>query len=437
MKKLTFLCITVLISANVFGQSNYYQLRLPNDSNSYSWYLAGVDNNEKVYYYSDSLYTYENNIWSFDSTLNALHPLRILFDSTNTGWFFSNYMYGEFYNIPQGGQPIQISTNLTSQYPQLFIYDFYIDVHNNIWACGTYSNNSIGIILKYNYTTGFIINTFPLNSPAINFPTRIRVDANGNIYIAARDTFPGSSIFKFYNNSYQIIDSSNFGLISSWYSTFDIDPSGNLWIIGYDTLQGDFAIVYYNGVSFSKYLDNNLTMAGLMNENIHIKPNGDVWLCDDAGLYSFDGVSLTPTNCLYIIGDPVDFMYSKRGFTYLWDLGGSYRPIIFNEYGFNNINGVVFHDLNSDGIRQSGEYALSNQKIFVQPTNDFTFSNYNGYNIPLIDTSGSFTVSCIVPANWHLTNVPSSYSVIQAYTGQQSSNIVLDMLPTLLSQMLL
>ncbi len=385
------------MSANVIAQSNFYSLVPPNFP-AMPISLIGLDNNEKVYCYSDTLYTYQNNTWGFDPLLNSYHPQRILFDSTNTGWFFSS---GELYSMASGSPPFQVSSNLSAAYSQLLISDIYLDANENKWACGRYLNGLMGIIIEYNNQTGFIIDTFPLNTVIQNYPKTIRVNANGDIYLLANSLGSEYSLYSYKNNNYLILDSANFGLFPNFWE-IDINPSGNLVILGVDSVQGHTAIVTYNGTGYLKFIDITNLISNLSFSAMHVARNGDVWIIDDIYVYKFDGITITQyisPNGITFFSSP-DFLFSKKGLIYTWDTQSLFPTIIFNEYGFNAINGAVFNDLNSDGVQQSGEYGIGNQKVSVQPTNDFTFSGFSGeFHIPLLDTIGSYTASCVAPSN--------------------------------------
>ena len=60
----------------------------------------------------------------------------------------------------------------------------------------------------------------------------------------------------------------------------------------------------------------------------------------------------------------------------------------------NRISGIVFEDLNNDGIKDPGENPLSNKIIMVNPGSLYATSNSNGYYEFLVDT-GNFTITCI------------------------------------------
>jgi hypothetical protein len=93
---------------------------------------------------------------------------------------------------------------------------------------------------------------------------------------------------------------------------------------------------------------------------------------------------------------------------------GGYDYWIVKLTGKNNlITGQLFIDLNSNGIRDSGELPLPARKITEQNTGQFAFSQQNGnYSVPILDT-GSFSVSPQL-ANWFSPS-PTTHSA--SFTG--------------------
>jgi hypothetical protein len=82
-------------------------------------------------------------------------------------------------------------------------------------------------------------------------------------------------------------------------------------------------------------------------------------------------------------------------------------------YGNSNlIRGLIFADLNNNGIQDVGEFPVASKKITEQNTGRFTFSNQDGnYIVSVLDT-GNFTVSP-QSVNWYNPVPPISISSFQ------------------------
>ncbi len=64
--------------------------------------------------------------------------------------------------------------------------------------------------------------------------------------------------------------------------------------------------------------------------------------------------------------------------------------------------GVVFHDLNEDGIQESGEYGLENQKVVLLPDNCFTFTDANG-RFDFATRTGNYTAKVVPVGDWEFS----------------------------------
>ena len=91
-------------------------------------------------------------------------------------------------------------------------------------------------------------------------------------------------------------------------------------------------------------------------------------------------------------------------------------------YGNSNlIRGLIFADLNNNGIQDVGEFPVASKKITEQNTGRFTFSNQDGnYIVSVLDT-GNFTVSP-QSVNWYNPVPPTQSAAFNAIHQTDSLN---------------
>ena len=65
---------------------------------------------------------------------------------------------------------------------------------------------------------------------------------------------------------------------------------------------------------------------------------------------------------------------------------------------FPIISGLVFNDINKNGIKETNEFPKKGIKITLQPSGQFTFTNNAGYYEIAVDTLQTYTISAEVPA---------------------------------------
>ena len=85
------------------------------------------------------------------------------------------------------------------------------------------------------------------------------------------------------------------------------------------------------------------------------------------------------------------------------------------------ISGYVFYDSNQNGVFDSGEVALDNQSIQIQPAVVATYTNHNGiFRYFVGETGGTYQVSYTAPTGWSATT-PTQYNITLA-AGESSAN---------------
>ncbi|MEZ4884986.1 MAG: FG-GAP-like repeat-containing protein [Chitinophagales bacterium] len=88
--------------------------------------------------------------------------------------------------------------------------------------------------------------------------------------------------------------------------------------------------------------------------------------------------------------------------------------IIWHENQMNNIeqliHGVVFMDLNENGIRDPNEFGLSNQKVILGPKGGMFFTNHQGA-FSFFATIGQYGLATFPKETWRITNNPEFYAI--------------------------
>lgn len=74
------------------------------------------------------------------------------------------------------------------------------------------------------------------------------------------------------------------------------------------------------------------------------------------------------------------------------------------------IQGDIYFDINQNGSQDAGELGLANQRVLFSPSTFIGFTDQLGHYNVTLDT-GIYTVSAVVPGNFILSSVPSSYTV--------------------------
>lgn len=104
----------------------------------------------------------------------------------------------------------------------------------------------------------------------------------------------------------------------------------------------------------------------------------------------------------------------------IWSLVGAQGITVYNENGINKLapglraclRGAVFLDTNENGIREEGEYPLSNQKLLLLPDSTIKFSSLLGnYQFRVPANSENYTVKIrFNEADWILTSDSSNFT---------------------------
>ena len=94
--------------------------------------------------------------------------------------------------------------------------------------------------------------------------------------------------------------------------------------------------------------------------------------------------------------------------------------------GFYTVGGNVYFDLNSNGIKDSGEPGIGNQQVQIPVPPVSAVSNNNGDYIMVV-APGTYDVAYQLNPAWNLTSVPSTYNV--TVTGTSIGNLDFGLFP--------
>lgn len=197
------------------------------------------------------------------------------------------------------------------------------------------------------------------------------------------------------------------------------DNMGRLWVINNQT--GCSMISIINGNNVIDY--NNTTIPSLGFSHIFSgckDLNGNDWLATDNGLFKHTGggswiyynVQNTDLAGNFIFDCYVDnannlWLLTAFGITVFNETGLGTTPLQTN---YPISTGTIYHDLNNNGQKDTLEYNLPAQKVFVQPDNINRYSDINGdyYYYP---ATGNHSLAIIPYNNWQLTSDSAQYHV--------------------------
>jgi len=77
--------------------------------------------------------------------------------------------------------------------------------------------------------------------------------------------------------------------------------------------------------------------------------------------------------------------------------------------GYYTLTGLMYYDLNSNGIQDSGEPGLGNQQAVINPGSATAVSDGAG-NYGVVVAPGTYDITYLPTPGWHITSSPSSYN---------------------------
>ena len=191
---------------------------------------------------------------------------------------------------------------------------------------------------------------------------------------------------------------------TSWIQTFPSSGTYTINITSGNAISGkDFGNFQFGNISGTKFNDLNgngvkdLGEPGLAGWKIRLSLNGaprDSMLTDANGNYSFSNLSVGT----YMVSEVQQLDWFQSGppspgtYTINISTSGSFvSGINFGNYQYGSISGMVFDDINGNGIRDGGEPPLSNWRIRL-----------NGVRVDsvLTNSSGNYSFTNLVPGNY-------------------------------------
>jgi hypothetical protein len=198
------------------------------------------------------------------------------------------------------------------------------------------------------------------------------------------------------------------------------DPAGNavnsgglgsfqVSVVG--TLPGSIAGVLYNDVNCNKKKD--VGEALLANRRVYLDANNNARydageatrLTDVAGAYSFTGLVPATYRVREVV--PTNWRQTAPSGAYTLSLASG-QNIVKKNFGTTKrsaITGLVFNDLDGDGVRDAGEAGLFNWRAFIDADNDGIFDA--GEASVLTDANGKYRFDALKAGTYRLRVVPA------------------------------
>jgi uncharacterized repeat protein (TIGR01451 family) len=245
-----------------------------------------------------------------------------------------------------------------------------------------------------------------------------QVAARGNVFWFGTNN---GDIFTFDGTNFNYITAiNNFSAIEAFY----VDKANNLWI------NTDWHKLYrYDGLSFIQYDGSNLPfgstnpilyagatdLAGNMwiSSNSLAKYNGQNW-----NFYNIDNSRLLTSGAGFFDIDNLNNIWAcnEIGVTVFNESG---LPANFTQNISPSFKGTFYYDSNGNGQKETTEYGLSNQKVFILPDSTTRISNGFG-QYQFIPNIGNYNLSALLYPNWQQTSNPLNYTVSANPQGADS-----------------
>jgi ligand-binding sensor domain-containing protein len=183
-----------------------------------------------------------------------------------------------------------------------------------------------------------------------------------------------------------------------------IDQDGDKWI------GTDFHLLKFDNTNWTEYPIASSSCSACGVNDIAVDGDNNKWLATGAGLRKFDGENWTIYTTLDGLVDnelnqiEIDQLGDKWIGSFLHGVSqfsdGGVGPLSI----YSNCVGLVFNDLNGNGIRESGEPSISQQ--IIQIDESYTTNMGNGLFYSAL-TNGNHTFQYRAPLHWEMTTADS------------------------------
>ena len=314
---------------------------------------------------------FDGSAWITDSSINGMSGI-IACDEQNVKWIYSDNI-----GLIKYTDTVQaIYTDQNSPLSSVTAYQLFCDHKGNLWI------NSVYVLQKFDGANWTTFNTFS----DINFPFQsangLVEDQLGNVW-----GFEGSGNRPSIVGKYDGVTWTSFEPIGGWPSrdiySMAFDHHNNMWV--------SFALLgigMYDGANWTMYTEPNSPIQGMTVTNLIFDRFDNLWISDFQ-----NGLS---------IFNPTGIQFD--------------RPV----NGLQRVSGLVFHDSNSNGILDSTESGLQQQRILLLPDSTILTANSVGkYSHSFLP--GDYQLKILPFAGWNLTTDSMSYHI-----HVDSSNVIVD-----------
>lgn len=416
--------ITLLVLAAFFktaySQNNLwynFPSGVPESANRYIY----VDDNDVKWIggYDYGMHKFNNGAWTTYSTSISDPDVRqSCFDTLGNLWIATWNKLSKY--VPSTNT--WTSFNVTGQSLDI-LYSVQVDKQNRVWVGTDGGADPDDGLYMYDGATWTFYN--PTNSALTGkWITALRKDRTGQIWGGT-----ANGIFEINNTTIITHSLQAAGFPAGSMGTcIDMDSYNNKWVGAYNGGVGKF-----NGTNWTIYTPSNSPLPENKIWSIAVDQNNVVWIgTETKGLVKFDGTNWTVYNTTNsaITNNRIDALAVDK-LNNLWVAPSYGGIVVHNAQGISGINGYVYYDKNSNGVKDATEPFLPNQVVKISNTNLYAITNSAGtYSCPVLN-SGSYYAKPVKTAPYIISSAPDSigFSISNTATNLPNKNFGIRLQP--------
>jgi hypothetical protein len=407
---LTILFLVAIITTTSAQNNLWYTFPsgVPENANRYIY----VDDNDTKWIggYSNGMHKFNNSAWTHYTTgISDPDVRQSCFDTLGNLWIATWKKLSKY--TPSTNT--WTSFNVTGQSLDI-LYSVQVDKQNRIWVGTDGGADPDDGLYMYDGTTWTFYN--PTNSPLTGrWITALRKDLTGKIWGGT-----ANGLFEINNTTITTHSLQSAGFPAGTMATsIDMDSYNNKWVGVYGGGVGKF-----NGTSWTIYTPANSPLPENKVWSLAVDQNNVVWIgTETKGLVKFDGTNWTIYNTTNssITNNRIDALAVDK-LNNLWIAPNYGGIVVHNSQGISGINGYVYYDKNSNGVKEANEPLLPNQVIKISNTNLYSITGSAGtYSCPVLN-SGSYYAKPVKTAPYIISSAPDSIGFTISNTATSLPN---------------